>query len=760
MKLRCAGIASLILAGILYTGCLLPVEAQNTTCSDRPITDSSNACANTRFVQNVVQAAAQVGVSVKTCGAKGDGVTDDTAAINTCVASATASGKATFFPGGTYIISSLTTLPAGASLVCEDYQGTIIKTNSATADVIPVNSGNVSITNCQLQSSVVRSAGAYIALGASGGAFNARQLLLQAPFIGFSIANGFADAYIDDVRIQNTVASTGTSFLIDGGVALRLNSILATGSTAPAAHVKINNVGDITILDSHLLGAINNMTLSPSNGQSVVSIKTIGTWFDQATQFNIVFVPTGTGAILRSSFIDGWAAQAAVANVSMACAGATSCNGIDFSNFDVFASGYGISAIGANISNIQINGGKFAGATVTALNFDNVQGVQILGAKIGSVAAYPVNLVGLTLSGTTDNVMVTANNFVGSTTPVTNTASGTSISFGPNIGYNPVSFPTGIIQGDTLYASATNGVLSRLPKDTNATRAWCNTGTNNNPAWCQLPISNGISGLGTGVATFLGTPSSANLRSAVTDETGTGALVFADGPTFNGVVSLAYTIPPAGAGQTFGFNGAVTRQTGGTGGDSAFGFNYAFTDNGSTNPLTTAPFRVVSTYNNAANTSAFNSNFDSTLQTTANLTAAKGYVSNMTAFAGTIGTYYGFYAGAPASGGGTITNKFAFYAEANAGPISQNDTTDSTTTTTGAVQIAGGMGIAKAIYGGAEIATGIFTVTGLPTCNAARKAARAFVSDNATALAFAAVITTGGAIQTPVYCDGTVWRQG
>lgn len=46
-----------------------------------------------------------------------------------------------------------------------------------------------------------------------------------------------------------------------------------------------------------------------------------------------------------------------------------------------------------------------------------------------------------------------------------------------------------------------------------------------------LPISTGVSGLGTGVATFLATPSSANLASAVTDETGTGALVFANTPT-------------------------------------------------------------------------------------------------------------------------------------------------------------------------------------------------------------------------------------
>ena len=50
-----------------------------------------------------------------------------------------------------------------------------------------------------------------------------------------------------------------------------------------------------------------------------------------------------------------------------------------------------------------------------------------------------------------------------------------------------------------------------------------------------LPVANGgtgITSLGAGVAGFLGTPSSANLITAVTDETGTGALVFATSPTF------------------------------------------------------------------------------------------------------------------------------------------------------------------------------------------------------------------------------------
>jgi len=46
-----------------------------------------------------------------------------------------------------------------------------------------------------------------------------------------------------------------------------------------------------------------------------------------------------------------------------------------------------------------------------------------------------------------------------------------------------------------------------------------------------LPISTGVSGLGTGAATFLATPSSANFAALLTDETGTGVNVFATSPT-------------------------------------------------------------------------------------------------------------------------------------------------------------------------------------------------------------------------------------
>jgi hypothetical protein len=65
-----------------------------------------------------------------------------------------------------------------------------------------------------------------------------------------------------------------------------------------------------------------------------------------------------------------------------------------------------------------------------------------------------------------------------------------------------------------------------------------------------LAVANGGTGItsfGSGIADFLGTPSSANLATAVTDETGSGALVFATGPTITGM-TLAGAV--TGADQT------------------------------------------------------------------------------------------------------------------------------------------------------------------------------------------------------------------
>ena len=110
---------------------------------------------------------------------------------------------------------------------------------------------------------------------------------------------------------------------------------------------------------------------------------------------------------------------------------------------------------------------------------------------------------------------------------------------GTNASWDAVSLSTADITGTlgvtnggtgvTTSTGTTNVVLSNSPTLVTPALGTPSAAVLTNAT--GLPISTGVSGLGTGVATFLGTPSSANLISAITDETGTGALVFASSPT-------------------------------------------------------------------------------------------------------------------------------------------------------------------------------------------------------------------------------------
>lgn len=97
-------------------------------------------------------------------------------------------------------------------------------------------------------------------------------------------------------------------------------------------------------------------------------------------------------------------------------------------------------------------------------------------------------------------------------------------------------------------------------------------------AWNSLAYATGsvavgnITGLGSGVATFLATPSSSNLAAAVSDETGTGALVFGTSPTLTTPVitqgqstptfsTNAYTLVSGDAGQLLLANNSSTAGT-------------------------------------------------------------------------------------------------------------------------------------------------------------------------------------------------------
>jgi hypothetical protein len=80
-----------------------------------------------------------------------------------------------------------------------------------------------------------------------------------------------------------------------------------------------------------------------------------------------------------------------------------------------------------------------------------------------------------------------------------------------------------------ISGATTNGTSVTLTSPTLVTPA-LGTPTAGTLTNCTgLPVSTGIADLGSGIATFLATPTSANLRAALTDEVGTGAAYFVGG---------------------------------------------------------------------------------------------------------------------------------------------------------------------------------------------------------------------------------------
>lgn len=285
--------------------------------------------------------------------------------------------------------------------------------------------------------------------------------------------------------------------------------IYSNGSSGFGATITLVGTGVVTI-DGHAM-ALNDVILvkdetagnAPYNGLYIVTtagalgialVLTRHTSMDTTGEYAGAYVFVETGTVNA-------AAGFVCTNSSAPTVGTTAISFTQFSGAGEITAGAGLTKTGNTIDVV----GTSNRITV------NTDSIDISASYVGQSS--------ITTLGT-----ITTGVWTGTTIAVANGGTGTGTA-----GIGAFNNITGYTASGSTGTTSTNLVFSTSPTLVTPILGTPQSGTLTN---CTgLPISTGVSGLGSGVATFLATPSSANLIAAVTDETGSGALVFANTPT-------------------------------------------------------------------------------------------------------------------------------------------------------------------------------------------------------------------------------------
>lgn len=306
----------------------------------------------------------------------------------------------------------------------------------------------------------------------------------------------------------------------DTNVTLTLGGTPATALLQPAS-ITVGWAGQLSVARGGS-GAATLTGVLKGNGTSAFSAATAGTDYSAGTS------ALATG-ILKSTTTTGALTIAVAADFPTLNQNTTG-------NAATVTTNANLTGVVTSVGNATSLGSFTSAQLAGALTDETGTGAAVFATSptlVTPALGTPSALVGTNITGTAASLTagnVTTNaNMTGVVTSVGNTTSFGS--FASSALATAVTDETGT--GSLVFATSPTLVTPNLGTPSAATLTSA-TG---------LPIATGVSGLATGIATFLATPTSANLAAAVTNETGTGLLVFNASPA---LTTPAFTGVPTG----------------------------------------------------------------------------------------------------------------------------------------------------------------------------------------------------------------------
>ena len=447
---------------LLYGTGIVKVAGVPITISVAPFLSSSTGsslvgfiASGTGAVATTVQTKLRQSVSVKDFGAVGNGVTDDTAAIQAALN--LGPFHAIYFPAGTYIASNLT-CGADITLVGDGRKNSTIKFKASSAGALLTANNAVRFTmiNLGLDGNYVNCPSGSVCLAISG---------VQSGGTGFSINGcGFYNAKLiglyqtgtySKARISNCVfqsnqtdglAANATNLVVEGNVCASNGrfGILAQGNYAQILGNTCNSNGQVATGGAGI--GIISCDYPVVSGNTCISNGT-GVLFSHGIQFNTVL-----NGLMSGNFCQGnnGSGLDIYSSTYATCSGNQSANnkfrGIEcdtgstysvidgnvvYGNFDVGISCY--NTVGSVVSNNSVIGNGTLGtvtnplsaapnlpygiALIGAGSYGNSS--MILGNQVSQNVGSGANGVGLFIDAACVNVQLLGNSFSANTTNTT-----------------------------------------------------------------------------------------------------------------------------------------------------------------------------------------------------------------------------------------------------------------------------------------------------------------------------------------------------